>query len=376
MKYRIDFINSSYRRFFKKHGKEIDKVITDCLSKGRLMLREDTWKLEENLAKFTRTKYCATVGSGTDALFLSLLALGVGKGDEVITVSNTFIATIQAIVHAGATPILVDVGEDELIDIEKLEKALTKKTKAIIPVHYTGEMADMASIMRLAESCGIYVIEDVAQAIGATLGGKYAGSWGDLGCFSFNNAKLLGGIDDGGAVVTNNRKLYEKICLLRNHWNVHQLSVNAKDYPQPKVMKWAWKSRIGNVNAAFLNVKFKYIKQNLERRKEIAIYYNAWFDGLPVTVSTQREGRVWQEYHLRTKERNKFVKYLKNKGIETLVRDSVPNHKQKGLGLSHFNLPITEKLAKQVVRLPLYPELSDKEVDYIVKTVRKFYGEA
>src|SRR3990167_10776253 len=202
---KINFINSSYRRFYSANKKEIDKAISDCLSKGRLMLREDTWKLEKNIAQFTKTKYCATVGSGTDALFLSLLALGIGKGDECITTSNTFIATIQAIVHTGATPILVDVNEDELMDVSQIKKAITKKTKAIIPVHYTGAMC-ATEVYKIAKRSKLYIVEDAAQALGA----KGAGTFGELGCFSFNNAKLLGGIDDGGAVVTNSRKLYEK----------------------------------------------------------------------------------------------------------------------------------------------------------------------
>ena len=157
MKYKIDFIRSSYTRFYDVHKKEVDKAIQSCLKRGDLMLRKDTWELEKNIAKFVGSKYCATVGSGTDALFLSLKALGVGPGDECITTSNTFIATIQAIVHTGATPILVDVNEDELMDVSQIKKAITKKTKAIIPVHYTGAMCD-AGVYKIAKRHKLYIV--------------------------------------------------------------------------------------------------------------------------------------------------------------------------------------------------------------------------
>ena len=372
---KVDFINSHYRRFFWRHCIEIMWAIFKCLSQGRLTLREDVWKLEKNMANYVGTKYCATTNSGTDALFLSLLALGIGKGDEVITVSNTFIASIQAIVHTGATPILIDVKEDELMDVEQLESAITPRTKAIMPIHYTGNVADMREITRIAKKYKLYVVEDAAQALGATQAGKKAGSFGMVGCFSFNNAKLLGGFCDGGAVTTNNRKLYETICLLRNHWNVHQLSVDRNDYPQPKEMRWAWKSRLSNVNAAFLNVKFKYYKQALKRRKEIAETYTLGLSGLPIKLPIFYEGAVIQEYHVRCKQREKLVAFLKKKGIETLIRDSVPNHKMKGLGLSHWDLPITEQLAKEVFRLPLHEHLKDSEVRYIIKSIKEFFNQ-
>mgnify|MGYP001568891966 CR=1 FL=1 len=366
---KINFINDNYRRFYSKNKKEIDKAVLNCLSQGELTLRQEVWNLEKNIAKFVGTKYCVGVASGTDALFLSLLALGIGKGDEVITVSNTFIATIQAIVHTGATPILIDVEGDELMDISEIEKVITKKTKAIIPVQYTGAICDMKEITRIAKKHKLHIVDDYCQALGA----KGCGKFGILNAVSFNTAKLLGGLCDGGAVTTNNRKLYEKICLLRNHWNVHQLSVDRRDYPQPDKMEWAWKSRLSNVNAAFLNVKFKTIKFILERRKEIALKYNEAFRDLTVKIPHDQEDRIWQEYHLRVLMREDFAKFLKNKGIETLTRDSVPNHKMKGLELSHFNLPITEKLATQVIRLPLHEHLKDNEVEYIIKNVKEYF---
>lgn len=366
---KVDFINSNYRRFYKAYKKELDYAVLDCLRKGRLTLREDVWELEKNLAKFVGTKYCATVNSGTDALFLSLLALGIEEGDQVITVSNTFIATIQAIVHTGATPVLIDVKEDELMDVDQLERAITKNTKAIIPVQYTGAICDMKRIAKIAKKYKLHIIDDACQALGA----KGAGTFGILNCFSFNTAKLLGGFCDGGAVTTDSRELYEKICLLRNHWNVHQLSVNRNDYPQPKKMGWAWKSRLSNVNASFLNCKFKKIKWILKTREKIAKEYNRNFVDLPIGLPDDQKGRIWQEYHLRVEDREKFAKFLKKKGIETLTRDSTPNHLMDGLDLEFFDLPVTEKLAKEVIRLPLHEWLTNKELNYIIKNVRAFY---
>ena len=383
MKYKIPFINPAYRRFYSAHKKEIWVALNSCFERGDLTLRSDVWQLEKNIAKFVGTKYCASVNSGTDALFLSLLALGIGKGDSVITVSNTFIATIQAIVHTGAKPILIDVGYDEQMNVDQIEKAITKRTKAIVPVHYTGMMCGMKQILKIARKYNLYVVEDFCQALGAKQNGKMAGSFGILNAVSFNVAKLLGGFCDGGAVTTNNRGLYEKICLLRNHWNIHQLSVDRNDYPQPKEMRWAWKSRLSNVNAAFLNVKFKTIHRIIQRREQIALRYNAAFRELPPTLEAPidyhytQEERIWQEYHLKiwNWEREKFAEFLKNKGIETLTRDIIPNHKMKGLGLEHWDLPVTEQLAAQVIRLPLHEWLKDNEVAYIIKSVKEYFND-
>ena len=396
MSYKVDFVNSNYRRWYSNHKDEFDHAVLNCLEEGRLTLREDVWKFEERLAAYVGMKYAVGVGSGTDALFLSLKALGIGPGDEVITVSHTFIATIQAIVHCGATPVLVDVGEDELMDTDLVEAAITEKTKAIIPVQYTGATVDTKRLMYIAASAvrPVYIVDDYCQALGAMQNQQKAGSFGILNAVSFNTAKLLGGLCDGGAVTTDDRELYEKICLLRNHWNVHQLSVDRNDYPQPEEIGWGWKSRLSNVNAAFLNVKFDHIGFILERRARIAQGYNKAFADLPIGLPVEQPGRSWQEYHLRVQDREKFAAFLTENGIETLTRDTTPNHLMNGLGLSHLrmawffaeqirpvqvwmlriSLPVTEALAKTVIRLPLYEWLTDEEVVYIIEKVREFYA--
>ncbi len=400
MEYKINFIRNSYIRFAKKHKKELIDAFWNCVKKGNLILREEVSKFEDNLAKYTGTKYGVGVNSGTDALLLSCIALGIkgnwdyllkqvqeGKitltqasenfeGDEVITVAHTFIASIQCIVHAGARPILIDVGPNELMDVNQIEAAITKRTKAILPVHFHGKVCDMDKIIQLAKKHNLYVIEDGCQALGSSYKGKMAGSFGNAGCFSFNTPKLLGGFGDGGGIVTNDRKLAEKLYLLRNHWNMAQTSVRMADFPTPEIVHWAWKSRLDNIQAALLNVKFKYYKQFLARRKEIADMYIKGMKNLPIKLPVYNKGDVIQEFIVRIgndKERQKFKKFMDKKGVELLIRETTPNHKVKYLYLDNFKLPITENISRDACRIPCYPELTNKEVKRIVSCVRKFY---
>jgi len=376
MDYKINFIRNSYTRFAEQHKDELIGAFWDCVSDGRLILREDVSKFEDTLAQYTGTNHGIGVASGTDALFLACKALGIGPGDEVITVAHTFIASIQCIVHCGATPILIDVGKDELMDVSQIEAAITPRTKAIIPVHFHGKVCDMDSIMALAKKYGLYVIEDACQALGSKYKGKMAGSFGDLGCFSFNTPKLLGGFGDGGGIVTNNRELTEKLYLLRNHYNMAQTSVRMDDFPTPEVVRWAYKSRLDNIQAALLNVKFRYYDQFLSRRREIADMYCNGLRGLPLRLPEYRQEDVVQEFIIRIGSdeiRQKFKAFMDYKGVELLIRETTPNHKVKLLGLDHFNLPVTENISKDAVRLPAYPELTNEEVRYIISAIREFY---
>ena len=367
--FKVSFIRPCYTRFWRAKKKEIQSALNSCLERGDLTLRSDVWKFEESLAKFVGSKYAVGVASGTDALRLSLYALGIGPGDEVITVANTFLATLEAIHWVGARPVLVDITENELMDVSKIERLINSKTKAILPVQYTGALCQMNKILDIAKRHNLYVVDDYCQALGA----RGAGAFGILNAVSFNTAKLLGGLCDGGAVTTDSRELYEKICLLRNHWNIHQLSVDRNDYPQPEHMEWAWKSRLSNLNAAFLNVKFKILPWIIARREKVARAYQEAFKDLPLGLPSEQEGRTWQEYHLRVSTREEFADFLMKKGIETLTRDSVPNHKMEGLGLSHWNLPVTERLAKEILRLPLHEWLTANEIKYVIKCVKEFY---
>ena len=378
MKYKIDFINSSYRRYYAKHRKKILAVIDRCYSKGEFVLRKELAQFEANLAKFLKVKHVYGVGSGTDALKIAYKALGIKPGDEVITVSHVFIAPIQEIVHHGAKPILIDIKEDGLMDVDLIEKAITKKTVGIVPVHLSGKVCDMKRIMAIAEKHNLWVVEDACQALGASFEGKMAGTIGDIGCFSFIAPKTLGTGGDGGGCVTNNLKLAQKINLLRNHWNITQGVLHGLPIKQPKEMGWGYNSRLDNILAAVLDIKLKVYPGILKRRREIGMRYNKYLQALEdlnlIKLPQQYEDQIYQEYIIKLKDMYKFKKFMDKKGIELLIRDTTPNHKLKGLDLDHFNLPITEAHATSSVRLPTYPELTDAEVDKIIVAIWQFFG--
>lgn len=393
--YKIPFIRNSFKRFWSEHEDELLEAVKRCGRNGDLILRQDVVEFEENLAKYVGTKYAVAVGSGTDALFLSCKALGIGPGDEVITVGHTFIASIQCIVHCGAIPILVDVGQDELIDVSQIEAAITPRTKAIIPVHFHGKVCDMDQIMLLARKYNLHVIEDACQALGSKIivdGENFpdkewhmAGSMGNVGCFSFNTPKLMGGWGDGGGITTDDYELAKKLTLLRNHWNMAQTSVNMPDFPTPDVVHWAYKSRMDNINAAMLNVKWKYYPQMLERRKVIADMYIDGLKTLPIRLPTYGKGDVIQEFIIRLvpfvgadgtphEARPLFKEHMDSKGIELLIRETIPNHKVRLFGLDHYSLPVTENISNDAVRLPCYPELTNEEIGKIIITIHEFYA--
>lgn len=370
---KVTFINDSYRRYFKKHKKEIMSAIEKCFAGGDFVLRDELLRFERNLAEYLGVKYVVGVASGTDALRISMEALGIKSGDEVITVSHTFIAPIEEIVHLGATPILIDVGEDALMDTREIEAAITPRTKAILPVHLSGKVCDMGAIIEIAHRHNLFIVEDACQALGAKFRSTMAGTFGEFGCFSFISPKLLGGAGDGGGIVTNDDKLYQKVMLLRNHWNITQNALLGLNIPQPELMGWGWNSRLDNIQAAVLNVKLKYYPELLERRKEIADQYKGGLRGLSIKLPTEQPEQVWQEFIVQVPKIWELKKFLDSNGVETLVRDTTPNHKLKGLNLEHFSLPVTERMAKECLRLPITPEMKDSEVSYVIKKIREYY---
>lgn len=367
MKYKVPFVN--YPLQYKNLGREIDVAIKDVLLRGDLVLREDVEKLEKSIAFFVGTRFAVGVNSCTDALIFALKAAGIKKGDEVITVSHTFFATIEAIHHCGAESILIDVGEDFLIDPEKIEKVITKRTRAILPVHLNGRVCEMDKIMRLAKKYNLIVIEDAAQSLGAKFEGKMAGSFGLAGCFSFYPAKILGAFGDGGIVTTNNKNIAERTRLLRNHGQK----------TKTEIVCYGFTSRLHNLQAAVLNVKFKHLPKWIKRRRGIAQIYSKGLLDVPeikIPPAPKADVRffdVYQNYIIKAKKRDKLFNYLKENGVETLIKDPIPLHFHAALGLSRFKLPHTERLAKEVISLPMYPELTDKQVEYVITRVRNFY---
>ena len=366
MTYKVPFVNIP--EHYSQLKKEILAAIDSVLSRGDLILRKDVEEFEKNLASFIGVKYAVGLNSGTDALFLSLKAAGIGPENEVITVAHTFAASVAVIIHCGAKPILVDVGDDFLMDVDKVEPLINQNTKAIIPVHLNGRVCDMEKLMALAKKYNLIIIEDAAQALGAKFDGKTAGSLGLAGCFSFYPFKILGAFGDAGALTTNDQSIAEKIRLLRDHGQK----------TKTEIVCYGWNSRLDNLQAAILNIKFKYLPKWIERRREVADLYNKGLSDIPeVKLPPKSDGRhfdVYQNYVLRVKKRDELFNFLKENGVETLIKDSIALHHHPALGLSDFSLPYTEQLAKEVISLPVYPELDNEQVEYVIDCVKGFYS--
>lgn len=357
-----------YPRLFENEKGEFLYALQEVLDSGKFILGPDVELFEKNLAKFIGTKYAVGVNSGTDALFLALKALGIGPGDEVITVSHTFVATIQTIVQTGATPVLVDIGDDGLMDMNQVPKLLSAKTKAIVPVHLEGKMC--SSLIRFAfEGKEIPIVEDACQAFGATRDGSKAGSYGVAGCFSFYPAKIMGVPGDAGAITTNDENLYKELLLLRNHYGIGK-GVEGK-------VKYGYNSRLDNLQAAFLNIRLNKADALLKRRAEIARKYNTGLfelaDRSVIKLPFEQEGRVYQDYVIRVGDRDGLVKWLQEHEVGVLGHDLVPNHLYDGLDLN-FDLPNTVEYVNTQIRIPCNPIMTDEEVDYVIETINSFYA--
>lgn len=365
MTFRVPFVNYSLQYYNLE--KEITAAIKRVLSAGDLILRSDVENFEKNLADFLGVKYAIGVNSGTDALIFSLKAAGVGPGDEVVTVSHTFVASIASIVHVGAEPVLVEVGEDFTIDIEKTGEVITPKTKAILPVHLNGRMCDMERLMEISKKHNLIVIEDSAQSLGAKFEGRAAGSFGLTGCFSFYPAKTLGAFGDAGAVATNDENIAEKIRLFRNHGQKSKT----------EIVSYGWTSRLDNLQAAILNVKLKYLPEWIEKRREIAgLYYQGLSGIFSLKLPPKSDYKYfdnYQNYVIKAEKRDELFEFLKEKGVETLIKDPIPLHHHPALGISRFQLPYTEQLAKEVISLPIFPELTNEQIQYVISCVKDFY---
>ncbi|MCK5044595.1 DegT/DnrJ/EryC1/StrS family aminotransferase [Candidatus Parcubacteria bacterium] len=365
MDFKVRFVNYSLQ--YQNLKEEIDATMQDVLNRGDLINRQDVEEFESGVASFIGVKHAVSLNSGTDALIFALMAAGVGSGDEVITVSHTFVASISCIAHCGATPILIEVREDFNMDVDKLEQAITPKTKAIIPVYLNGRMCDMEKIMAIAEKHNLIVVEDSAQALGAKFKGEPSGSIGLAGCFSFYPAKILGCFGDGGMLTTNDSAIAEKVTLLRDHGQKTKTDI----------LCYGFTSRLDNLQAAVLSIRLRCLPENIRKRREIAeIYNNKLADVTEIKLPPAPNDEyfdVYQNYVLKAQKRDELFAYLKENGVETLIKDPIPNHWHKGLNLSHFVLPYTEQLAKEVISLPMYPELTNKQVDYVIDCVHNFY---
>lgn len=366
--YKVPFVN--YPEHYRRIWDDVMGAVTKSLSKGDLIMRDQLKRFEENIASFVGVRYASGLNSGTDALLLSLKAAGVGPGDEVITVAHTFVATVSVVVQCEAKPILVDVGEDMNMDVDLVERAITPRTRAIIPVHLNGRTCDMERLGEIASKHNLLIIEDAAQSLGASFNGRKAGSFGLTSCFSFYPAKMLGCAGDGGAVLTNDEEMAEKMRLLRDHG--YQRSTG-------DIVCYGYNSRLDNIQAAILDVKLGHLPEWIERRRQLASLYHQGLSDLeevklPPPPSDGRFFDVYQNYVIRSRERDQLVEHLRGSGIEILISWPKPMHHNEALGLTHFHLPKTEQISKEVLSLPMYPELREDQMEFVVDAIRKFYG--
>jgi len=327
-------------------------------------------QFEKEFADFCGCRYAVGVGSGTDALWLSLLALDVGQGDEVITVPDTFIATAEAISFCGAKPVFVDVEESTYnMDPYLLEAAITSKTKAIIPVHLFGQTADMTPIMEIAEKYGLSVIEDACQAHGAEYKGKKVGSIGNAGCFSFYPGKNLGAYGEAGAVATNSEELADKIRILRDHGQ-------AKKYYHNVI---GWNARMDGFQGAVLSIKLKYLEIWNEARRQNAYLYNKLLKNMPGIITPEEAEYARHVYHIyavRIQNRDDLINTLAKQDIACGIHYPIPLHLQEAyrrLGYKKGDFPIAEKSAAEFVSLPMFPELTKEQIEYIAEEINKFF---
>ncbi|HDZ25546.1 hypothetical protein LCGC14_1100010 [marine sediment metagenome] len=366
MTYKVPFVDPS--RHYLKLKSEIDAAITDCLSKGDLIMRSQLRDFEKNFASFVGTKYAVGLNSGYHALALSLQAAGVGAGDEVITVAHTFVASISAIVHCGAIPVLIDVGKDYNMNMDMLEPAITPRTKAVLPVHLNGRVCDMDRLIEISKEHNFIVIEDAAQSVGGKYNGKIAGSFGLAGCFSHYPFKILGGFGDGGTLTTDDPDIARKATLLR---------YNGEDRETGEYHYHGYTCLLDNVQAAVLDVKLKHLPAWINRRREIAELYRQGLSDMDDLFlphfGAEKYFDIYQNYVIRTKKRDELYKFLEEQGVETLIHWRKPVWEHKRLKLGQHNLPETESICKEVISLPMSAETTDEHVEYTVHCIGNFF---
>ena len=347
---------------------EIDAAILEVLESGQYILGPALARFERELAAYFHMKHAIGVNSGTDALWLAFLALGIGPGDEVITVANTFFATVEAIWFVGARPVFVEIEPDTCnVDPARIEAAITPRTKAIVPVHLYGQPAGMRAIAAIARRHNLLVVEDCAQAIGAA-GDRFAiGELSDAVCTSLMARKNLGTFGDAGAIVTNRDDIVDRVYAMRNHGSLTRARHGTMGY----------NSRLDDLHAAILSVKLKKIDEWNDRRREIAALYTEGLKDTSLKLPTEKPGyrHVYHLYVIETERRDEMLEYLNDAGIDAKTHYPIAIHRQAGYPWGqpadpHVSLPLTEKSAARVISLPMFPELTQGEIDYVVDTVR------
>ncbi len=364
---RVRFVDPA--RLYKTLKEELDAAYFSVMEKGDLIDRGQLRSFEQNLANFVGTTYAVGLNSGYDALHLSLRAAGIGPGDEVIVPAHTFVASCSAIVNVGATPILVDVLPDFNIDPDAAERAVTPRTKGIMPVHLSGWPCDMDRVMEIAVRFGLIVVEDACQSLGADFRGRKVGSFGITGCWSFYPFKILGGYGDGGAITTNDPEVASFARRMR---------YNGEDRQTGEYHGHGYTCLLDNLQAAFLDVKLKRLPDWIVRRQSIAERYREALSDLPDLLlphyDDARRTHIYQNYTLRSKQGSAFSDHMKENGVEVLTQFRKPYYRHAALKLVDRGFPETEALSREVCSLPMNVEIDDVEIDYVIKTVRSFYG--
>jgi len=345
------------------------KAAGDVIDSGQFVLGKQVAEFERRFSKLCATKYALGVNSGTDALVIALKALGIGPGDEVITVANSFATSASCIACVGARPVFVDVRDDYNIDPSLIEGVITSRTRAIIPVHLTGRPADMAPIKKISKKYNLFVVEDCAQAICAKYKGKKVGSLGDIGCFSLHPLKTLNACGDSGVITTNNIKLYKKMKILRENG-----FLNRDD-----CVVWSNNSRMDTIQAAMLLVKLNDLGKWTKKRQENARFYKRYLSGIEqiqLPIDEPYEESVYHTFVIQADRRDKLKSFLARQGIDTKIHYPVPIHLQpaaKDLGHKRGSFPVIERQSKRILSLPIYHGLTTAQLKYVVKCISQFY---
>lgn len=353
---------------FKEEGKAIIKIVEKVLSKGNLILTKEVQNFEKSICKFTGAKFCLGLNSGTDALMMSLWSSGIKRGDEVITSPISFVATANSIIHVGAKPVFVDVGDDLNINPDLIEAAITKNTKAIMPVHWTGRVCEMDKIIKIAKKYKLKIIEDAAQATGAYYKGRHAGTFGKISAFSTHPLKNLNALGDGGFIITNEKKLYDKIKLYRSH------GLEGRD--DAKII--GVNSRLDSLNAEVLSFRLKKLKSIINRRKKNINYYKKYIktDKVKILSDGKNEKNAYVMFVVLAENRNKLQEYLKKFNIQSLLYYPTPLHlhnSMKYLGYKKGNLINAERITSKVISFPHHQHLTEKQIKFVSEKINKFY---
>ena len=356
------------RERFKEEEKAIIKIVKKVLSKGNLVLTKEVQNFENSICKYTGSKYCLGLNSGTDALMMSLWSSGIKKGDEVITSPISFVATANSIIHVGAKPVFVDIDDDLNINPKLIESAITKNTKAIMPVHWTGRVCKMDKIVKIAKNYNLKIIEDAAQATGAYYKDKHAGTFGNISAFSTHPLKNLNALGDGGFIVTNEKKLYDKIKLYRSH------GLEGRD--DAKII--GVNSRLDSLNAEVLSFRLKKLKNIINRRKKNIDYYKKYIktDKVKILKDDKNEKNAYVMFITLAENRDKLQKYLKKFNIQSLLYYPTPLHlhnSMKYLGYKKGDLLNAENITSKVISFPHHQHLSEKQIKFVSEKINKFY---